>query len=465
MENDTLQGVHAKESEPAAVPVTESSADGSVVTPSSPIHSRGHRQARKFLLLASLSGFLFGVLGSVLVLVLATRWPILGIRPYSNEKPVSSIPGQGPDTSSTMPVLNAGDEQIVQTVEKSSPSVVSIVISKDVPRLRQITPFGLPFISPFFDNGSGIDTAPDDPGTGSGGNTGGNNKQTIGAGSGFFVSTDGLIATNKHVVSDDGASYTVITSDGKEHPAEVVARDPARDLAVIRLTDKSTYPALPLGNSDMLQIGQTAIAIGNSLGEFSNTVSKGIISGLQRDITAGSGLGGGTEQLANIIQTDAAINPGNSGGPLLDASGQVIGINVAVAQGAQNIGFALPINQVQRIISQVQKTGKITVPFLGVRYVYITPDIAKNNGIGIDHGALILRGDMRTDLAVVPGSPADKAGIVENDVILAVNGKTVDATHPLNDLLADFNPGDTVALSIWHKGSTQDIQVKLEERK
>ncbi len=355
-------------------------------------------------------------------------------------------------------MLSAGDEQIVQTVQNSSPSVVSIVISKDVPKLRQITPF----MSPFLDNGSGgVDTAPPNPGSGNGGT----NKQMIGAGSGFFISEEGLIATNKHVVSEDGASYTVITSDGKEHPAEVVARDPARDLAVIRLTDKSTYPALPLGDSDAIQIGQTAIAIGNSLGQFSNTVSKGIISGLQRDITAGSGLGGATEQLANIIQTDAAINPGNSGGPLLDASGKVIGINVAVAQGAQNIGFALPINQVQRIISQVQKTGKITVPFLGVRYVYINSDIAKSNGIGIDHGALILRGDNRTDLAVVPGSPADKASLVENDVILAVNGKTVDATHPLNDLLADFNPGDTVTLSIWHKGATQDIPVKLEERK
>ena len=413
-------------------------------------------RTRRILWLASFSGLLFGVLGGVLVVAISLYWPLGGRGGSLTNQKTDAAPASG------VPMLSAGDEQIVQTVQNSSPSVVSIVISKDVPKLRQITPFGFPFMSPFIDNGSGgVDTAPSNPGSGSSGT----NKQTIGAGSGFFISEDGLIATNKHVVSEDGASYTVITSDKKEHPAEVVARDPARDLAVIRLTDKSAYPALPLGDSDAIQIGQTAIAIGNSLGEFSNTVSKGIISGLQRDITAGSGLRGVTEQLANIIQTDAAINPGNSGGPLLDASGKVIGINVAVAQGAQNIGFALPINQVQRIISQVQKTGKITVPFLGVRYVYINSDIAKSNGISIDHGALILRGDNRTDLAVVPGSPADKAGLVENDVILAVNGKTVDATHPLNDLLADFNPGDTVTLSIWHKGTTQDISVKLEERK
>ncbi|MEI8103457.1 MAG: trypsin-like peptidase domain-containing protein [Candidatus Moraniibacteriota bacterium] len=355
-------------------------------------------------------------------------------------------------------VVSGDDQAVITMVDKVNPSVVSIVISQNVSNLRQQMPFGFPFFFPLSPNdGSAGNTVPK--------NGGGTTKQQVGSGSGFFVSSDGLIVTNKHVVSDTTASYTVITSDGKEHPAKVIAQDLVRDIALIKISDVSNSPALDLGTSADLKVGQTVIAIGNSLGEFSNTVTKGIVSGLQRDLTAGSGRGGESEQLSNIIQTDAAINPGNSGGPLVDIAGRVIGVNVAIAQGAQSIGFAIPIDQVKKIINQVQTTGKISTPYLGVRYVIIDQDFQKANNLSVDHGALIARGNTTMDLAIVPGSPADKAGLAENDIILEVNGQAIDTKHPLNDLLTNYNAGDTITLKILHRGDTKDISVPLGERK
>lgn len=243
--------------------------------------------------------------------------------------------------------------------------------------------------------------------------------------------------------------------------AKVLAKDPINDVAVIKI-EGSDYATLNFGDSDSLKIGQTAIAIGNSLGEFSNTVSKGIISGLKRNLTAGGGTGE-AEQLKNIIQTDAAINPGNSGGPLLNISGDIIGINVAMAQGAQNIGFAIPSNQIKKIVDQVQKTGKISTPYLGVRYIPIDEAIQKENDLPFGYGVLVVRGQKITDFAVVPGSPADKAGLVENDILLEINGTKIDSENSLTDIIAKFNVGDTVSLKIWHKGETKNISVALAE--
>lgn len=340
------------------------------------------------------------------------------------------------------------DNAVISVVEKSIPSVVSITISKNVPEVRQ---YGFPF--DFF----GFDEQKDSQ-------SGGVKKQQVGGGTGFFISKDGMVVTNKHVVDDANADYTVITNDGKEYPAKVLARDPAQDIAVIKI-EGNDFPVLPLGNSDELKIGQTAIAIGNSLGEFSNTVSKGIISGLGRSLTAGDQYGGKTERLSNIIQTDAAINSGNSGGPLIDIAGNVIGINVAVAQNAQNVGFALPVNQVKRVVEQVSRTGKITTPFLGVRYIPINEDIAKENNLPFAYGVLVQRGTKITDFAVIPGSPADKAGIIENDIILEINEKKLDEKNQLSDMIATFNVGDTITLKIWHKGETKEVEVVLQERK
>lgn len=347
------------------------------------------------------------------------------------------------------------DSAIIDVVDKVSPSVVSIVISKNVPDIQNYLNNPGGFFDPFFEGSPGLN--------GNQQNGSGLKKQTIGGGSGFFISSDGFILTNRHVVEDQQATYSVVTSDGKEYDAKILARDPVRDVAVIKI-EGSGFPVATLGNSDGLKIGQTVIAIGNSLGEFSNSVSRGIVSGLKRNLSAGSGFGD-SERLTDIIQTDAAINPGNSGGPLLDVEGNVAGINVAVAQGAQNVGFALPINQAKRIIDQVKNGTKISVPYLGVRYIVINSSVQKDASLPFDYGVLVLRGDKMTDLAVIPGSPADKSGIIENDIILEVDGQKIDQNNQLGDLIAKHNVGDTLTLKIWHKGETKNIEVKLEERK
>ena len=363
---------------------------------------------------------------------------------------------QSSNIGSSSQTVSVPDEEsaIVKAVEKASPAVVSIIISKDVPKIQNFfeNPFDFdPFFNPF---GSG---------SGNQNNQRGTEKQEIGGGSGFIVSADGLIATNRHVVSDQEASYTVMTNDGKKYDAQVMAIDPTNDVAILKIS-ASGLPVLDLGDSANLKIGQTVIAIGNSLGEFRNTVSKGIISGLKRNVTAGDGFGQ-AETLSEVIQTDAAINPGNSGGPLLNINGQVIGVNVAMAQGAENIGFALPINLVKKDIESVKSKGKIVQPYIGVRYIPVTKDLQKQNNLPFDYGALVLRGEKMTDLAVVPGSPADKAGVVENDIILELNGQKIDENHQLGDLIAKFNIGDTISLKIWHKGEEKTVPVKLEERK
>lgn len=356
-------------------------------------------------------------------------------------------------------IVTESDAVIVDTIRKSMPGVVSIVISKDVSKLRNFqSPFGnLPF---FFNDG----------GTrgGSGTDSG---KQQIGSGSGFFVSDDGLIVTNKHVVSDLQADYTVLVGE-KEYQATVLARDPSNDIAILKINPAAThageaggtgFTSLPLGDSGALQVGETVLAVGNPLGEFANSVSRGIVSGLKRTLTAGSGRGD-AEQLLDIIQTDAAINPGNSGGPLLNISGEVIGIDVAMAQGAENIGFALPINQVKKVIDQVKTTGKISTAYLGVRYIPLDADLQKEANLSFDYGVLVTRGETMRDFAVVPGSPADKAGIVENDILLEINGTKIDADHSLISLLSQYAPNDTITLTLWHKGETKKIPVVLDER-
>ena len=353
------------------------------------------------------------------------------------------------------------DSAVIDVVEKKSPAVVSIVISKDVQvgGMQGFLPFGFP---DFF--GQGFDPSnPNGGGKNPQGNVGDTQKKKIGGGSGFLITADGMIVTNKHVVVDSTADYTVVMNDNKEYPAKVLAVDPVNDIAVIKIEGQD-FPTLNLGDSDSLKIGQTVVAIGNSLGEFSNTVSKGIVSGLGRDLTASGGRGQ-SEKLSGIIQTDAAINPGNSGGPLLSIDGDVIGINVAMAQGAQNIGFAIPANQIKKVVEQVKTTGKITAPYLGVRYVPMDEEIKTAFNFNYDYGVLVVRGDKVTDFAVIPGSPADKAGIVENDVILEIDGQKIDDKNGLADMVAKKNVGDSVTLKIWHKGDVKDVILVLMERK
>jgi serine protease Do len=265
------------------------------------------------------------------------------------------------------------------------------------------------------------------------------------------------------VVQDTQADYTVLTNDGQKYPAKVLALDPVQDLAIIKI-DKNNLPTLKFGDSDKIEIGQTIIVIGNALGEFRNTVSVGVISGLQRSITASDSFGTAAEQLDNVIQTDAAINPGNSGGPLLNINGEVIGINVAMAQGAQNIAFALPINKAKRDIDQVQKQGKITTPFLGIRYTIITPQLQQQNNLSVDYGALIAGGQTQSEPAITPGSPAASAGLVENDIILEADGQKITTDNPLSQIIQNHNVGDTITLKVLHNGQEKTINVVLGER-
>lgn len=349
-----------------------------------------------------------------------------------------------------------------QAVAKVSPAVVSIVISKELRQYNNNFGSGLPFPDIFnfpfdqFFNMPNIQPAPQAPTQPSSPSQ----KQKIGGGTGFIITTNGLIATNKHVVEDAEADYSVVMSDGKTYDAKVVARDPLNDVAFIKI-EADNLPIVTLGDSAKLKIGQTVLAIGFSLGEYSNSVTKGIISGINRDIVAG-GMGT-SENLQGVIQTDAAINPGNSGGPLINLAGEVIGINTAINQSGQLVGFALPINNVKQVIETVKAKGKIVRPYLGVRYVPITADLATKNKLPYKTGVLIVRGQNNTELAVVPGSPANKAGLVENDIILEINGIILDQNHLLAEEITKHQPGDLINLKVFHQGSEKTINLELAQ--
>lgn len=345
------------------------------------------------------------------------------------------------------------EQAVVKAVESASPAVISIIISKDLPVIEQCPYNPFSDLPPEFQQFFGQQfefSQPCQKGT---------KKQEVGGGSGFIISSDGLIVTNKHVVFDEKAEYTVLTNEGKKYSAKVLARDPNKDLAIIKIS-ASNLPIVHLGDSSSLKLGQTAIAIGNALGEFRNTVSVGVISGLARSIVASGG--GLSEKIEGLIQTDAAINAGNSGGPLLSLKGEVIGINVAMVSGAQNIGFAIPINQVKKAIESVQRSGRIINPYLGVRYIPVTPELAKKEKLTFDYGALV-RGN-EAGPAVIKNSPAEKAGLEAEDVILELNGEKITPEVPLTQLIQKYNVGDAVALKILRSGKEMTISVKLEER-
>jgi len=346
------------------------------------------------------------------------------------------------------------ENAVIKAVEKASEAVVSIIVTKDLPvieRCKQDPFYNLPpEIRRYFDFEGGF-TVPCQTGT---------KEQEIGGGSGFIVSADGLVVTNKHVVEDEEAHYTVLTNDGKKYEAVVLARDLAIDLAVIKIT-ASKLPTLLLGDSDSIKLGQTAIAIGNALSEFQNTVSVGVISGKSRTITARN-LRGVVETIDGVLQTDAAINPGNSGGPLLNLKGEVIGINTAVASEAQNIGFAIPINRVKKSIDSVKVSGKISTPYLGVRYIPVDEKIAKEEGLAVDYGALISKGN--ANLAISPGSPAEKYGLKEGDVILEIGGEKVTNKNSLALIIQKHNVGEAVDIKILRGETEFVIRATLEER-
>ncbi len=370
----------------------------------------------------------------------------------TQDKSQNSAENEIKSDSSKLSVVEE-ESATIEAVEQASPAVVSVIVTKDVPKLDSY--FVDPFANDQFFNPFGLKSTPAvEPET---------EKKEIGGGTGFILSEDGYIITNKHVVSDDSAEYSVVTNSGDKYDAVVLAKDTILDIAVIKI-EAEKLPTINLGNSDELKAGQTVIAIGNSLGEFRNTVSKGIISGLKRSVSASDGYGK-SELLDEVIQTDAAINPGNSGGPIIDLKGNVVGVNVAMAQGAENIGFAIPINNVKKIYQSVKSTGRIIRPYMGIRYMVINEELKEVNNLEFDYGAIIVRGNSANELAIVPGSPADKAGLLENDIILEIDGEKVEKEADFSNIIKNKNVGDEVTLKVWSKGVEKTITVKLEESK
>ena len=342
-------------------------------------------------------------------------------------------------------ITTPGEESAtIEAVKKVAPSVVSIIVSKEI-IYNQTGPdiFGL-------DN-NGITLKPEEP-----------KKQEIGGGTGFIVSKDGLIVTNKHVVFDEIAEYLVILNGGEKYPAKIIARDVVSDLAILKI-EAQDLPVVEFGDSDAVQLGQTVIAIGNTFSEFRNTVTRGIISGINRRITAGD-FSTGAEILDGAIQSDAAINPGNSGGPLLNLLGQVIGINTAISQQGQSIAFSIPINQAKNVIESVKKFGKIVRPWIGVRYLQIDEEMAKARKLDYSYGALISGGNGADESALVPGAPAELAGLKEKDIILEVNGVKIDIDHLLVQEINKYKPGDEITIKYAREKEENTVTVKLTER-
>lgn len=287
------------------------------------------------------------------------------------------------------------------------------------------------------------------------------------AGTGFIVDSKGIIVTNRHVVPDGSTSVSVTLDDGTVYEnVEIIGRtseSSSLDIAFLKIKDlkgKTLTPA-KLGDSSKVKVGDRVVAIGNALGQFQNSVTSGIISGYGRDVTAGDESGSTQENLTDLFQTDAAINQGNSGGPLTNINGEVIGINTAVAGSGQNIGFAIPINDLKGLIDSVLSGGKLQQPYLGVRYVSLTNDQAKQYGLKINRGAYVIGTD--TQPAVIDGSPAQKAGLKEKDVITKVNNITIDDKTSLSGILGQFKVGNTVSLTVVRDGKTLTIKATLDE--
>lgn len=353
------------------------------------------------------------------------------------------------------------EDRIVETVKNTEPAVASVIITKELPKMErslQTIPFKgqIPGLNDDFFQQFNIQIPQY--------RQNGTQKTEVGGGTAFFVTSDGLMITNKHVVSDTSAEYTVLLNDGQKLTAKVVARDPVNDIALLKVSG-SRFTPLSIAASDDLHLGQTAIAIGNALGQFRNTVSVGVVSGQQRSINAGDRSNGQVEQLTQIIQTDAAINEGNSGGPLLNSRGEVIGMNTAIAEEGNGIGFALPAKELRRALQSYQTNGRIVSAYLGVRYIPITPDLQTQNKLSYAYGVLLSRGETAADPAVIPGSPADKAGLMENDIILQADGVQLIGDVSLASIIQSKNPGDTLKLHIVHQGKEKDVTVTLGEFK
>lgn len=346
--------------------------------------------------------------------------------------------------------------KIISTIKKVMPTVVSITISKnradvekELKEMGQADKRGEKTEPAFEIPADKIDA---------------DGMVQVGSGSGFIVDSSGIILTNKHVIAEADAKYTITTNDGNEYVAKILARDPINDVAILEIKSKNKLPVITLGNSTSAELGQSVLAIGNALGIFKNTVSQGIVSGLARSVSAQTDPDSPPQELRGLIQTDAAINPGNSGGPLVDLKGRAIGINAAVVFGAQNINFAIPIDEAKRDLSDLKKYGHIRRPLLGLRYLSITPQLQKKLNLPFSYGAIVTK-QRPFETAVVPESPADKAGILEGDVVLEWEHKKITLERNIQDLLENCEVGETAPITIWREGKTLSLSVTLTERK
>ncbi len=355
-------------------------------------------------------------LSVVILLILLGVWKWL-----SASLPLSNI------TKSPEKIKIVSEESVViDIVEKVSPSVVTVGIEQ---RIINFDPFDI-FSPP----------------------TATQREQDIG--SGFIVSSDGLIVTNKHVVSVAG-KYKVITHDGRKYDVESIYRDPVNDIAIVKINPTAgsgqAFKPVEMGDSSKVKVGQLVVAVGTPLGEFRGSVTKGIISGIGRGITTGSPFGSFAERLDDVIQTDAAINPGNSGGPLVNSSAQVIGVNTAVASGAENIGFALPINIIKESLKNFNQNGQFNRPYLGIAYKILSRDVAILNNVPL--GAYVQD--------IVEGSPAQKAGVAKGDIIMTIDGKKIGVENEVAAIVASKKIGDVIALSLWRDGKTLEFTATL----
>lgn len=270
-----------------------------------------------------------------------------------------------------------------------------------------------------------------------------------GSGTGFLISPDGLILTNKHVINvakvEEG-QYRVILNSGKKYYAQFIGNDPINDLAVLKIFDKN-LPYVKFGNSDKLRLGTTVIAIGNALGRYQNSVTKGIVSGLGRNLVASDGFGN-LETLNNVIQTDAQINLGNSGGPLIDLHGNVVGVNVAIDRVGQSIGFAIAINDAWPVIKSVRETGRIARPMLGVHYIMLDPQTAQERDLPLLNGAYIIPFEEGGVPGIVSGSSAEIAGLEEGDIIFEIDDIELKGKNTLLSLIQRYKPGDVIGMKI-----------------
>lgn len=345
-----------------------------------------------------------------------------------------NIPQKSPETVKVLKEENL----VVDVVKKSGPSVVTIgVVARKLDTSSDLGPFSL-----FFTEPTAVKEEPE----------GVPSEDYIG--SGFLLTKDGLVATNKHVVSTAQEKYVVVDYKGNKYNVEKVYRDPVNDLAILK-TEKvpsGGFKAIALGDSGNVEVGQFVIAIGTALGEFNNTVTTGVVSGLGRGVNAGTAFQGFAERLDNVIQTDAAINPGNSGGPLINSSGQVIGINTAVAQNGQNIGFAIPINIVKQSLKNFNETGQFNRPYLGVSYTILTKQAALLNDL--PEGAYVR--------AVIPDSSADQAGVIADDIVIKIDDKKVTEDNGgLAGLISNKKIGDTIKLTVFRGTETITLTTKL----